>query len=265
MVEGDIRESEVVESDTPPPVTTEVEETQEEPVAEEKATVEVVVDKVADEIINPSPEVADIEEDQESDDPREEIIKEEGFVEQEQPSHSKKKRFSFFRKKTKKSSSVLNITTGSMDQKKKNKTTNGGGGATVTRAQSLSTFDREPKSRIPLHKFRSDKKKNTNLTASTCNVDSTSLVLNPGMDEWRMSGLLNNVKNKESVHSLTLAPSTTNNEPTSSSAASAQQIKTLNEEIEKEKPNDDVSFLNFFVGEKFRLCYGARFHKNNNL
>ena len=141
-----------------------------------------------------------------------------------QDHQSKKKRFSFF-KRNKKSSSVFNVTTESMNQNKKSKTNNEGG-ATVQRAQSLSTFDREPKSRIPLHKFRSEKKKNSNnLTASTSNVDSTSLVLNPGMDDWRMSGLLNNVRNKDSVHSLTLAP-WSGDLP----SVSPQQIKTLNDE-----------------------------------
>ena len=165
----------------------------------------------------------------------EQVVKQE--ITQDLP--SKKKRFSFF-KRNKKSSSVLNVTTGSgMDQKKKNKSNNEG--VTVQRAQSLSTFDREPKSRIPLHKFRSEKKKNSNLTASTSNVDSTSLVLNPGMDDWRMSGLLNNVRNKDSVPSLTLAPS---NNPQSSSASQSQNhVKTLNEETENTKTVSLFSFL----------------------
>lgn len=180
-----------------------------------------------------------------------ESIQGEQVVKQEntQDLPSKKKRFSFF-KKNKKSSSVLNVTTGSgMDQMKKNKSNSEG--VTVQRAQSLSTFDREPKSRIPLHKFRSEKKKNSNLTASTSNVDSTSLVLNPGMDDWRMSGLLNNVRNKDSVPSLTLAPSNSNPQ---SSTASQNHVKTLNEETENTKT---VSLLSFLLLKIFYLYYNV--------
>ncbi|XP_066918316.1 glutamic acid-rich protein-like [Clytia hemisphaerica] len=105
----------------------------------------------------------------------------------------KKKRFSFLRKKM--SASLHNVNTSSNDIKLNEMSEPQERG--VQRTQSMSTFDREPKSKIPLYKSRSMKKqKKNNLTASTSNVDSTSLVLNPGMDDWRMSGLLNNVEPK---------------------------------------------------------------------
>ena len=233
----------------------------------ENPVIDIVVETVEDTKANEEESVLKAEEDEEvsnlksvEEEPLENelsqpelLIKEESTPDQP----SKKKRFSFF-KRNKKSSSVLNVTIGNMDQKKKNKSDNGG--ATVQRAQSLSTFDREPKSRIPLHKFRSEKKKNSNLTASTSNVDSTSLVLNPGMDDWRMSGLLDNVRNKDSVPSLTLAPS--NNPP--SSSASQNQVKALNEETEN---GDNVS-LSYFIndntpGSDFTIPTGKNLIKKN--
>ena len=115
----------------------------------------------------------------------------------------KKKLFSFSIKNKKKkekerSSSLLDVNADpdEIEMSDKKETQN----ATVQRAQSMSHFDREPKSKskIPLHKFRSGKKK-SELAASTSNVDSTSLVLNPGMDDWRMSGLLGTMESNERV------------------------------------------------------------------
>jgi len=114
----------------------------------------------------------------------------------------KKKLFSFSLKKKKKekerSSSLLDVNADELEMSDDKKETQN---ATVQRAQSMSHFDREPKSKskIPLHKFRTGKKKNE-LAASTSNVDSTSLVLNPGMDDWRMSGLLGTMESSDTVN-----------------------------------------------------------------
>lgn len=105
-------------------------------------------------------------------------------------------------KKKKRSSFLNNLLHSSgnkdMDKAKSN-------GSTVKRSQSVSAIGKEeetPKSKIPTHKFRHSKKRA--LTASCSNVESTSLVLNPGMDSWRMEGLLDTVEKSNSIHALNI-------------------------------------------------------------
>lgn len=146
----------------------------------------------------------------------------------------KKKGFSFLKNK-KLSSSELpanpeNSNT-SMESEEPTK------GTKVKRAHSISTFGRDEhqqKSKIPTYKSHYGSKKK-GITASCSNVESTSLVLNPGMDSWRMEGLLGTIEKSNSIHSLNTSGTSQKKEEPNVSLASplpAAKPETKPEEVE---------------------------------
>ena len=80
----------------------------------------------------------------------------------------------------------------------------------VKRSSSFSLND-SSRSKIPLPKYRTlQHSKGRYLSPSCSNFESRSMVLNPGMDDWRMSGLLDTVEKSNSMCALNISASNSN-------------------------------------------------------
>ena len=71
----------------------------------------------------------------------------------------------------------------------------------VRRSYSMST-KHQSTNKVAFPIFHTLQLKKRNISGSCGNFESTSMVLNPGMDNWRMSGLLDTVEKSNSVYSL---------------------------------------------------------------
>lgn len=139
-----------------------------------------------------------------------------------------KKKFGFSHKRK----SHLNGTDVSQKKGTESKTHDG-----VQRSNSLSLHN-ESKSKIPLPRFRTLQPKKKNSSASCSAFETTSMVLNPGMDDWRMSGLLNTVEKSNSMLSLgsPVRGVVTEKKPETPTSSNTESVDTVTHDCEATTP-----------------------------